>query len=109
VGDRRPIAGAGVLVTLLGFTILVKGGNVEWVIAGVVLAAMRGALVLPWWGGCTGVRSPPAHRGVFMGGLATAGDLGSALGPLVGYGLFAAGRKGGAPPAGTGHRARVRA
>ena len=45
-GDRRVIAGAGVLVTL-GFAVLVKGGTVEWVIAGVVLAAMGEALTLP--------------------------------------------------------------
>jgi len=102
VGDRRPIAGAGVLVTLLGFAILVKGGSVEWVIAGVVLAAMGEALILPSVVVWTGDSAPPAHRGVVMGGLATAGDLGSALGPLVGYGLFATGGMGVAYALGTG-------
>jgi MFS family permease len=36
----------------------------------------------------TGDGAPPHLRGVVMGGLATAGDLGSAIGPLVAYALL---------------------
>jgi MFS family permease len=36
----------------------------------------------------TGDGAPPHLRGVVMGGLSTAGDLGAALGPLVGYALL---------------------
>ena len=87
-GDRRLVAATGVLVFLAGLVVLVGGRGVGLVIAGVVLAAVgegcSQTAVVVW----TGDGAPPHLRGVVMGGLSTAGDLGAALGPLVGYALL---------------------
>src|SRR5437867_567235 len=87
-GDRRLVAATGVLVFLAGLMVLAGGRGVGLVIAGVVLAAVGEGFSQPavvvWTGDC----APPHLRGVVMGGLSTAGDLGAALGPLVGYALL---------------------
>jgi MFS family permease len=87
-GDRRLVAATGVLVFLAGLVVLVGGRGVGLVIVGVVLAAVGEGFsqtaVVVW----TGDGAPPHLRGVVMGGLSTAGDLGAALGPLVGYALL---------------------
>jgi MFS family permease len=89
-GDRRMVAAAGVLVILAGFLVLVGGRGVSLVIAGVVLVAVGEGFSQPALVVWTGDGAPPHLRGVVMGGLSTAGDLGAALGPLVGYALLEA-------------------
>jgi MFS family permease len=89
VSDRRAITAAGVALSLAGFLVLVAGQGVVSVIAGVALISMGEGFIAPAVAVWTGEGAPPHLRGVVMGGLATAGDLGSALGPLVGYALFA--------------------
>jgi MFS transporter, DHA1 family, multidrug resistance protein len=88
LGDRRLVAATGMLVLLAGLVVLVGGHGVGLVIAGVVLAAMGEGFSQPAVVVWTGDGAPPHLRGVVMGGLSTAGDLGAALGPLVGYALL---------------------
>lgn len=88
LGDRRLVAAAGVIVSLAGFLVLTAGRAVAMVVAGVVLVSMGEGLLHPAVVVWTGDGAPAHRRGVVMGGLATAGDLGAALGPLVGYGLL---------------------
>jgi DHA1 family multidrug resistance protein-like MFS transporter len=87
-GDRRAVAALGALVSLVGFAVLAGGRGVGMVVLGVVLMAIGegfiGPAVVVW----TGDNAPPHLRGVVMGGLATTGDLGAAIGPLVGYALL---------------------
>ena len=87
-GDRRAVAALGALVSLGGFTVLATGQGVGLVVAGVVLISIGegfiGPAVVVW----TGDNAPPHLRGAVMGGLATTGDLGAAIGPLVGYALL---------------------
>jgi MFS family permease len=87
-GDRRMVAAAGLLVLLAGFIVLIGGRGVGVVIAGVVLVAVGEGFSQPALVVWTGDGAPPHLRGVVMGGLSTAGDLGAALGPLVGYALL---------------------
>ena len=85
--DRGAVSGAGVALSLAGFAVLAWGPSTLAVIAGVVLVAVGEGVIAPavtiWAGG----DASPALRGVVMGALATAGDLGAALGPLVGYAM----------------------
>ena len=87
-GDRRVVAAAGVLVILAGFVTLAGGRGVALVIAGVVLVSVGEGFSQPAVVVWTGDGAPPHLRGVVMGGLSTAGDLGAALGPLVAYALL---------------------
>jgi MFS family permease len=87
-GDRRMVAVAGVLVILAGFVVLVAGRGVGLVIAGVALLAVGEGFSQPAVVVWTGDGTPSHLRGAVMGGLSTAGDLGAALGPLVGYALL---------------------
>jgi MFS family permease len=91
LGDRRIVAAVGVLWLLLGFLVLVGGRGVSLVIAGVMLVALGEGFAQPALVVWTGDGAPAHLRGVVMGGLSTAGDLGSALGPLVAYALLEAG------------------
>ena len=88
LGDRRVVAAGGVVVMLAGFLVLVGGHGVGLVIAGVVLVAVGEGFSQPAVVVWTGDGAPPHLRGVVIGGLSTAGDLGAALGPLVGYALL---------------------
>jgi MFS family permease len=87
-GDRRVVAAAGVLVILAGFVTLAGGRGVALVITGVVLVSVGEGFSQPAVVVWTGDGAPPHLRGVVMGGLSTAGDLGAALGPLVAYALL---------------------
>lgn len=88
LGDRRIVAAAGVLVILAGFVTLAGGRGVALVVTGVVLVAVGEGFSQPAVVVWTGDGAPPHLRGVVMGGLSTAGDLGAALGPLVAYALL---------------------
>jgi DHA1 family multidrug resistance protein-like MFS transporter len=87
-GDRRAVTALGALVSLVGFVVLAGGRGVGMVVLGVALMAIGegfiGPAVVVW----TGDNAPPHLRGVIVGGLATSGDLGAAIGPLVGYALL---------------------
>ena len=87
-GDRRIVAAAGALVSLAGLLVLATGQGVGLVIAGVMLTSMGEGLLHPAVVVWTGDGAPSHLRGVVMGGLATAGDLGAAIGPLVAYALL---------------------
>lgn len=88
LGDRRIVAVTGALVSLAGLVVLASSGSVAAIVAGVVLKSMGDGLLHPAIVVWTGDAAPSHLRGVVMGGLATAGDLGSAIGPLVAYALL---------------------
>jgi len=86
--DRRIAAAGGVLAVLAGVIVLIGGRGVTAVVAGVLLVALGEGFSQPALVVWTGDGAPSHVRGVVMGGLSTAGDLGAALGPLVGYALL---------------------
>lgn len=55
-----------------------------------MLTAVGEGIVLPALTAWAGDLTPVSVRGVVMGGLATANDLGGAVGPLIGYAIGAA-------------------
>ena len=89
--DRRVVAAAGVSSLLAGFLVLMGGRGVSLVVVGVVLIALGEGFSQPALVVWTGDGAPVHVRGVVMGGLSTAADLGAALGPLVGYALLETG------------------
>jgi len=86
-GDRRVVTGVGVAIKLAGFAVLASGHSARAVVGGVLLVAIGEGALAPALTVWAGDGAPPHLRGVVMGGLATAGDLGAALGPLVGYAM----------------------
>ena len=86
--DRRIVAAGGVLAVLAGLAVLIGGRSVAAVVAGVLLVAIGEGFSQPALVVWTGDGAPAHLRGVVMGGLSTAGDLGAALGPLVGYAVL---------------------
>jgi len=88
-GDRRVVAGAGALAAGAGFLVLATGSGVTLFAAGVLLTALGEGVLHPALAAWIGDATPPELRGVVMGGFATANDLGSATGPLVGYAIAA--------------------
>jgi MFS family permease len=86
-GDRRAVTAVGVVISLAGFAVLASGHRAGAVVAGVLLVAIGEGALSPALTVWAGDGAPPHLRGVVMGGLATAGDLGAALGPLVAYAM----------------------
>ena len=85
--DRRVVTAVGVVISLAGFALLAFGGSAGAVVGGVLLVAIGEGALAPALTVWAGDGAPPHLRGVVMGGLATAGDLGAALGPVVGYAM----------------------
>lgn len=89
LGDRWRVVRGGILFGASGFLVLAFLGSVWAVPTGVAaISASAGALAAT----LTAVAGDIAEgdrRGMTMGGLATAGDLGAALGPPLAYALAA--------------------
>jgi len=87
IGNRWPVVRGGIWLGGSGFLILAFLGVVGAVpvgVAGVSLGAGALATVLA---ALVGDMAEEGRRGMTMGGLATAGDIGSALGPPLAYAL----------------------
>ena len=91
IGDRRPVALAGALSFVAGFVVLVAAPpTLATAIAGVALIALGEGILDPSLAAWAGDSAAPDRRGITMGAMATARDLGAALGPVVAYALAAA-------------------
>lgn len=90
LGDRRVVARAGALAILAGYLVMV---GTDWglatIVLGVGLNAVGEAILHPALNAWIGDAAAPERRGAMMGGLATANDLGAAIGPVVAYALAA--------------------
>jgi MFS family permease len=86
-GRQWTIAG-GLLLGILGFTLLATTSSVAAVIAGVALGALCTGAVLAGLTAWVGDLTPPGRQGAVIGAYATAGDIGSTAGPLVAFGLL---------------------
>jgi MFS family permease len=85
--DRWPVAAVALLITLSGFGLLTQRVSVLLAFAAVMLVAMGAGALIAVLAALVGDRVAGARPGVAMGALATAGDIGSATGPLLGYAL----------------------
>jgi MFS family permease len=82
-GDRRRVALVGAGIVLAGFGVLLLDGGRTFlpVAGGVILTAIGESVLQPSLAAWVGDSTPPGQRGVMMGGLATAKDLGAAVAP----------------------------
>ena len=84
-GDRWSVVLGGISIGIAGFGVLILSRDV-WIAAlGVVLIALSSGTLLTTLAALTGDLADSDRQGQAIGRLATAGDLGSATGPLLAY------------------------
>ncbi|HMD88288.1 MAG TPA: MFS transporter [Anaerolineaceae bacterium] len=74
---------------ILSFVILAFSVNIGWALVGIILGALSGGALLSALTAYMGDHIPAEKMGSGIGLFATAGDVGSTLGPLVAYSLVA--------------------
>jgi MFS family permease len=87
MGDRWPIVRGGILMAAGGFLILALLAGVGAVPTGVAAVSLGAGALVGTLAAIVGDLATEGRQGVTMGGLATAGDIGSALGPPLAYAL----------------------
>ena len=87
--DRWPIVRAGVILGAVGFGVLIVGRDIWTIPLGVVFIALSTGALLTTLVALTGDLAASDQQGRAIGGLTTAGDLGSAAGPLLAFALLA--------------------
>jgi MFS family permease len=87
LGDRWPVVRASLLLTATGFLVLAILGSLAAVPAGVAAVSLGAAALAATLAAIVGDLAKEGRQGVTMGGMATAGDIGSALGPPLAYAL----------------------
>jgi MFS family permease len=88
--SRWPVVRGGLLLGVIGFLTLALPAGVWTVVLGVALVALSASGLLTALAAIVGDMARSDRPGATMGALATAGDIGSAMGPLVAYALAAA-------------------
>jgi MFS family permease len=88
--SRWPVVRGGLLLGIVGFLTLALPASVWAVVLGVILVALSAAGMLTAVASIVGDMARSDRPGTTMGALATAGDIGSATGPLAAYALAAA-------------------
>jgi len=78
---------ASFVLGVSGFTILAFATSVEAILLGVVLGALSSGAALATLTAYMGDQSPPGKQAIIMSAYATAGDVGSTLGPLIAFAL----------------------
>ena len=87
LGNRWPVVRGGILLGTAGFVILALPIGVWAVPTGVAMIALSAGALITALVALVGDLTAGDRQGITMGGLATAGDIGSASGPLVAYAL----------------------
>ena len=85
LGRREPVVLAGLLILLGGLLLLAWSVDTWTVVLGFVLAAVGGGAAFTTLAALTGDLVTGEGQGVAIGLFATAGDIGAASGPMVGY------------------------
>jgi MFS family permease len=87
-GDRWLVVLGGIVIGIAGFGVLILGRGIWTVALGVILIALSSGTLLTTLAALTGDLAASDRQGFAIGRLATAGDLGSAMGPLLAYSLL---------------------
>ncbi len=87
LGNRWPVVRIGLLVGIGGFVLLASKGAVWLVPLGVALVSLSVGSLIAVLAAIVGDGSAGRRSGMAMGIMATAGDIGSATGPLAAYAL----------------------
>lgn len=86
-GERWTVIVGGLLLGATGFLVLVWSGSLVWLVLGVVIVALGSGALITALAALVGDSTTVERQGRVVGRLATAGDVGSAAGPLLAYGL----------------------
>jgi MFS family permease len=87
IGNRWPVVRGGIWLGASGFLVLAFLGVVGAVPVGVAGVSLGAGALATALAALVGDMAEGGRQGVTMGGLATAGDIGSALGPPLAYAL----------------------
>ncbi len=87
LGNRWPVARVAILVGVVGFVALALVEGVWAAPAGVALVSMSAGALVAVLTAVVGDQAAGRRSGTAMGAVATAGDIGSAAGPLFAYAL----------------------
>ncbi len=87
--DRWPVIRGGILLGVAGFLTLALFVDVWAVPTGVALVALSAGTLATALVALVGDLANAEQKGLTIGGIATAGDIGSAAGPFVAYALLA--------------------
>jgi MFS family permease len=87
-GDRWLVVLGGIMIGIAGFGVLIFGRGIWTAALGVILIALSSGTLLTTLAALTGDLAASDRQGLAIGRLATAGDLGSAMGPLLAYTLL---------------------
>jgi MFS family permease len=87
VGNRWPIVRGGLLLGAAGFVVLAFLASAGAVPVGVALISLSAGALAATVTALVGDLAEGRHQSLTMGGLATAGDIGSALGPIFAFAL----------------------
>jgi MFS family permease len=90
LGNRWPVIRVVILVGVAGFVALATAPGVWAVPAGVALVSLSAGALIAVLAAVVGDLATSNRSGITMGAMATAGDIGSATGPLVAYALASA-------------------
>jgi DHA1 family multidrug resistance protein-like MFS transporter len=87
LGNRWPVVRAGILVGVGGFVTLALAGGMWVAPVGVALVSLSAGALIAVLAAVVGDQAAGRRSGIAMGAVATAGDIGSAAGPLFAYAL----------------------
>lgn len=87
LGNRWPVAQVGILLGVIGFAALALAESVWVLVVGVALVSVSAGALIAVLAAIVGDQAAGRRSGIAMGGVATAGDIGSAAGPLFAYAL----------------------
>jgi MFS family permease len=90
LGNRWPVVRGGLLLSSLGFVVLVFLQAAGAIPIGVAMVSVSAGALAAALVALVGDLAEGRHQGIAVGGLATAGDIGSAMGPPLAYGLAVA-------------------
>jgi MFS family permease len=85
--NRWPVVRIGLLLGMAGFALLALPRGLWTILIGVALVALSAGGLITAIYALVGDLATKKRQGITIGGLATAGDIGSATGPLVAYAL----------------------
>jgi MFS family permease len=88
IGDRWPVVRGSLLLGSLGFVVLAFLKSIGAIPLGVALSSLSAGGLAATLVAVVGDLAEGRRQGLAVGGLATAGDIGSAAGPPLAYGLF---------------------
>lgn len=85
---RRPLIAAGFVLGIAAFAVLAWAGSTPAVLLGIALSAFSSGATFTVLAAYMGDATRSGQKGAAMGAYATAGDIGSGLGPVVAFALI---------------------